>query len=177
MRVPGTVPPEIRDRAIVVDVDRIAPASRRPTVPLAPGDIAYGYFTSGTTGTPKCAMNRHGGLTNRLLFMKRYFGTPDGEEVVLQNSSHTFDSSLWQLFLPLITGGRSVLPVQGEFLNLQHTVETIAEYGITATDFVSSIFNALTAIVDGDEEALGRLRPCAGSWSAANRSTRTPCTT
>lgn len=152
-----SVPAELRDRAVVVDVDRIGPAPRRESVPLEPGDLVYGYFTSGTTGTPKCAMNRHGGLTNRLLYMRRYFGTPDGEEVVLQNSNHTFDSSLWQLFLPLITGGRCVLPVQGEFLNLQHAIETIAEYGVTAADFVSSVFNALAAIVDGDEEALGKL--------------------
>ncbi|MGH3376669.1 MAG: non-ribosomal peptide synthetase [Actinoallomurus sp.] len=151
------VPAEMRDRAVVVDVDRITPAPRRPTVPLEPGDVVYGYFTSGTTGTPKCAMNRHGGLTNRLVYMMRYFGTPAGEEVVLQNSNHTFDSSLWQLFLPLINGGHSVLPVQGEFLNLQHTIETIAEYGVTAADFVSSVFNSLAAIVDGDKEALGRL--------------------
>lgn len=155
---PETVPEEVRDRAMVVDVDRIAPAAVRwPTVPLAADDVVYGYFTSGTTGTPKCAMNLHGGLTNRLIYMRRYFGTPDGAEVVLQNSNHTFDSSLWQLFLPLITGGRCVLPVQGEFLNLQQTVETIAEHGVTAADFVSSVFNALATIVDGDEEALGKL--------------------
>jgi amino acid adenylation domain-containing protein/thioester reductase-like protein len=152
----GTVPASLRDRAVVVDVDRIAPAPRRPAVPLGPGDLIYGYFTSGTTGTPKCAMNRHGGLTNRLRYMTRYFGTA-GEDVVLQNSKHTFDSSLWQLFWPLITGGHCVLPVQGEFLDLEHTVDTIAEYGITAADFVSSVFNALAALVDGDAVALGKL--------------------
>ena len=151
------VPPELRERAFGVDVAAIVPTERRAAAPLGPDDLIYGYFTSGTTGTPKCAMNRHAGITNRIRYMARYFGTPDGEEVVLQNSKHTFDSSLWQLFLPLTTGGHTVLPVQGEFLNLQHTIDTIAEYGITATDFVSSIFNALAAVADGDEEVLGRL--------------------
>ncbi len=152
---PGSVPEEYRDRAYRVDAGSIAPAPRLQSVPLGPDDLVYGYFTSGTTGTPKCAMNLHGGLTNRLRYMERYFGS--GFEVVLQNSKHTFDSSLWQMFLPLTTGGHAVLPVQGEFLNLQQTIDTIAEHGVTATDFVSSIFNALAAVADGDEEVLGKL--------------------
>jgi thioester reductase-like protein len=88
--------------------------------------------------------------------MTRYFAA-HGDEVVLQNSKHTFDSSLWQLCWPLTTGGRTVLPAAGEFLNLQHTIDTIAEYQVTATDFVSSIFNVLVAMVDGDELAARKL--------------------
>ncbi|NUS09059.1 MAG: amino acid adenylation domain-containing protein [Nonomuraea sp.] len=140
-------------RAVTVAIDRIVPSSRRPATALAPGDPLYGYFTSGTTGTPKCAMNVHGGLSNRLRFMTRHFAAT-GDDVVLQNSRHTSDSALWQLFWPLTTGGRTVLPVQGEFLNLRHTIDLIARYGVTTADFVSSVFNALVALVDGDAAAL-----------------------
>ncbi|WP_214325666.1 non-ribosomal peptide synthetase [Nonomuraea sediminis] len=150
------LPPDSRHRAVTVDLDGIVPTGRRPAVDLGPGDPVYGYFTSGTTGTPKCAMNLHGGLTNRFRFMTRYFAAT-GDDVVLQNSRHTSDSAIWQLFWPLTTGGRTVLPVQGEFLNLRHTIDLIAQYGITTADFVSSVFNALVAVVDGDETALGGL--------------------
>ncbi|MEU8146382.1 amino acid adenylation domain-containing protein [Nonomuraea sp. NPDC048901] len=150
------LPRELRHRAVTVEVDRIVPSPRRPAVPVGPDDLIYGYFTSGTTGTPKCAMNRHAGLTNRFRFMTRYFAAT-GADVVLQNSRHTSDSSLWQLFWPLTTGGHTVLPVQEEFLNLRHTIDLIAEYGITTADFVSSVFNALVAIVDSDEQALRKL--------------------
>lgn len=153
---PGHVPDEFRAVSAPVAPDAITPSARRPNVPLSPADLCYGFFTSGTTGTPKCALNRHGGLANRLRFMTRWFGAT-GDDVVLQNSKHTFDSSLWQLLWPLITGGRTVLPASGEFLNLQQTIDTIAEYQVTTTDFVSSIFNALVAIVDGDESAQRKL--------------------
>lgn len=152
----GDVPSEYRHRAVTVHADQISSSAVRPATAVRPGDLSYGFFTSGTTGTPKCAMNLHGGLANRLAFMSRYFGVT-GDEVVLQNSKHTFDSSLWQLLWPLTVGGRTVLPVQGEFLDLRHTVETIADYGVTAADFVSSIFNALVALVDNDESAQRKL--------------------
>ncbi len=149
------VPAGFRDAAMPVGA--VAGSSRRPDVPLTASDLCYGFFTSGTTGTPKCALNRHGGLANRLRFMTRWFNAT-GDDVVLLNSKHTFDSSLWQILWPLITGGRTVLPEASEFLNLQATIDTIAEYQVTATDFVSSVFNALVAIIDGDELAQRKLR-------------------
>jgi non-ribosomal peptide synthetase component F len=58
----GLVPGEFRGAALAVSVDGITPSPRRPAVALRPADLIYGFFTSGTTGTPKCAMNRHTGL-------------------------------------------------------------------------------------------------------------------
>jgi amino acid adenylation domain-containing protein/thioester reductase-like protein len=136
-----------------VRADRIAPSADRNSVVSGPEEPVYGIFTSGTTGDPKCAINVHRGLTNRFRFMSRYFAA-DGREAVLQNSKHTFDSSVWQLFWPLTTGGRTVLPVQGEFLNLEHTIAAIAEHAITMTDFVPGIFNVLVSLVEADPEAL-----------------------
>ena len=155
---PGQVPPEFRQASTPVGVDT-PPSAHRPGILLGPDDLCYGFFTSGTTGSPKCALNRHGGLANRLQFMTRWFSAVGsvGDDVVLQNSNHTFDSSLWQVLWPLITGGRTVLPQAGEFLDLQRTIDTIAEHQVTTTDFVSSVFNALVAMVDGDEQALQKL--------------------
>ena len=150
------VPEEYRDAALPVAVDTLPVSSRRPAVPLDADDLCYGFFTSGTTGTPKCALNRHGGLANRLRFMTRWFAAGD-DDVVLQNSKHTFDSSLWQLLWPLTNGGRTVLPQTGEFLDMEQTIETIARYRVTAADFVSSVFNVLVAMVDGKPKAQAKL--------------------
>src|ERR1700735_3177696 len=149
---PGQAPAGYRRASLPVAAGAVAASPVPPAVALGPADLCYGFFTSGTTGVPKCALNRHGVLANRLRFMTRWVGATR-EDVVLQNSKHTFDSSLWQLLWPLITGGRTVLPAAGEFLNLQLTIDTIAEHQVTTTDFVSSIFNALVAMVDGNEPA------------------------
>ncbi|BCL13478.1 non-ribosomal peptide synthetase [Micromonospora sagamiensis] len=137
---------------VPVRLHTITPTATRPGVPIGPDDLIYGIFTSGTTGTPRCAMNRHDGLANRFRFMTRWFRAT-GDEVVLQNSRHTFDSSVWQLFWPLTTGGRVVVPVQGGFLDVEATVRTIADERVTMTDFVPSILGLLVAMVDRDPDA------------------------
>ncbi|MER0240499.1 amino acid adenylation domain-containing protein [Streptomyces sp. HSW2009] len=154
---PRQVPPAHRALAVrVPPVERLPTAAGRRAVEFDPSEAIYGFFTSGTTGTPKCAINVHGGLANRFRFMSRYFHAT-GDEVVLQNSRHTFDSSLWQLLWPLTEGGRTVLPVHTDFLDLRRTITTISAHRITAADFVSSVFNALVATVEDDPDALAAL--------------------
>ena len=154
----STGAPVPRGKRLLVRVASLVGTGERPGVPVGPADLAYGVFTSGTTGTPRCALNHHGGLVNRLSFMTRWFGpAPGGVEVVLQNSKHTFDSAVWQLFWPLTTGGRTVVPAPGDFLDLEHTVGTIAGQGVTVTDFVPTTFNLLVARLERDPEALRRL--------------------
>ncbi|MFI7511895.1 amino acid adenylation domain-containing protein [Micromonospora echinofusca] len=152
--VRGTGPrPDTGDvPCLPVDLDEITPTRRRPGVPIGPADLIYGIFTSGTTGTPKCALNRHDGIANRLRFMTRHFAAT-GDEVVLQNSRHTFDSSVWQMFWPLTTGGRTVVPVEGGFLDVERTVRTIADETVTMTDFVPSVLGALVSVLDRDPAA------------------------
>ncbi|WP_214327473.1 non-ribosomal peptide synthetase [Nonomuraea sediminis] len=139
-----------------VAADRVTPSPHRVAIEPGPDEVAYGVFTSGTTGTPKCALNIHRGLTNRFRFMSRYFHA-DGEEVVLQNSRHTFDSAIWQLLWPLTTGGHAVVPEQGEFLDLERTVATIAEHRVTITDFVPATLAMMVALLDSEPEAVAKV--------------------
>ncbi|SFM63493.1 amino acid adenylation domain-containing protein/thioester reductase domain-containing protein [Streptomyces sp. cf124] len=143
-------------RSRVVSHRAIVPSTERPGRRPAPDSPVYGVFTSGTTGVPKCAVNLHGGLTNRFRFMSRYFAAT-GDEVVLQNSRHTFDSAIWQLLWPLTTGGRTIVPEQGEFLDLERTVDTIARYGVTVTDFVPAILGMLVALLEAEPAHVARV--------------------
>ncbi|MGW3496583.1 non-ribosomal peptide synthetase [Streptomyces sp. NPDC001020] len=140
----------------VVSVRDITPSTHRPGLLPGPDQPVYGVFTSGTTGTPKCAVNLHGGLTNRFRFMSRHFRA-NGEEVVLQNSRHTFDSAIWQLLWPLTTGGCTVIPEPGEFLDLERTVETIDRYRVTVTDFVPAILGMLVTLLEAVPESVAKV--------------------
>lgn len=139
-------------------------ATRTPGTPAAPAvppatldDPIYGFYTSGSTGEPKCAVNIHRGLLNRFSYMTRALSSRS-DEVVLQNSRPQFDSSLWQLLWPLTTGSMVVMPTRSGILDLPSTIDTIERYGVTMTDFVPSIFNTLVELLHAEPELVGRLR-------------------
>ena len=133
-----------------------ATAVRPERVGPLPEDLIYGFFTSGSTGVPKCALNFHGGLLNRFLAMSRRFGADD-HDVVLQNSRHVFDSSIWQLLWPLTSGSRVVIPAARNLLDLDYTIALIERHNITMTDFVPSIFNALVELIEAHRDLVPRL--------------------
>lgn len=115
----------------------------------------YGFFTSGTTGTPKCALNHHAGLVNRFIYMTRSFGS---EHVVYQNSAPLFDSSIWQLIWPLTCGATTVVPAKRERWDLDSVVEQIERHRVSMTDFVPSIFKVLVRALEQGQIARARLQ-------------------
>ena len=110
-----------------------------------PSDLMYGFFTSGSTGVPKCALNHHGGLINRFDHMTRTFGFG---HTVYQNSSPLFDSSIWQLLWPLTSGGTAVIPASRQRWDLDEVVRVVLARSITMTDFVPTIFKVLVRAIE-----------------------------
>ena len=91
----GARPSGFRD--VVVELDAVGQdTSDDHGEPAGLDEKVYGFYTSGSTGLPKCTVNIHRGLLNRFGYMTRAFSDGD-DEVVLQNSRPAFDSSLWQL--------------------------------------------------------------------------------
>src|SRR5437870_3473268 len=75
---------------------------------VAPDQLAYIYFTSGSTGEPKGAMCEHAGLLNHLLAKIDDLKIGEGT-VVAQTAPQCFDISLWQLISALLVGGRTLI--------------------------------------------------------------------
>lgn len=123
---------------------------------LTVDDLIYGFYTSGSTGMPKCTLNVHLGLLNRFLYMTRRFQSR-GNDVVLQNSRHVFDSSIWQLLWPLTNGSRVIIPNRAGILDLTQTIDIIERFQITMTDFVPSIFNAMVNLLAADRSQVAKL--------------------
>lgn len=71
-------------------------------------DVACILYTSGSTGPPKGVLMPHRAIVNHSWWIAQTYGAGDDERV-LQASPFSFDASMWELTMPLITGGAVVL--------------------------------------------------------------------
>lgn len=120
-------------------------ASRQPLsrADYASGHVAYVLHTSGSTGTPKAAANSHAGLMHRLEWMRRELelGCAD---VIVQKTPYVFDVSVWEVFLPLLTGARMLLAKPGGHMDPWY-LGSLLDRGATCMHFVPSMLRAFLA--------------------------------
>ncbi len=78
-------------------------------------NLAYCIYTSGSTGQPKGVLLEHKGLCNLSSeVIKQLNITPDSR--VLQFASFSFDASVWEIFMTLLSGASLYLVNKGTFL-------------------------------------------------------------
>ncbi|HEX3153672.1 MAG TPA: amino acid adenylation domain-containing protein [Candidatus Angelobacter sp.] len=128
----------------LLNADEIQPlgAVPSPQSSISPSTPIYAIYTSGSTGNPKAAVIPHRGIMNRFFWMDDCFG-PEAAAAALQTTPHIYDSSVWQLFWPLVHGGRTVLPHDGSELTAIPASTLIATNNITISDFAFSVFDAM----------------------------------
>ncbi|MFK7784944.1 MAG: amino acid adenylation domain-containing protein [Crocinitomicaceae bacterium] len=79
-----------------------------PAVSIESNDLAYVIYTSGSTGNPKGVMISHGAILNTLFAQMDIFDL-DSEAVGLQFASFSFDASISEIFITLLSGGTLVV--------------------------------------------------------------------
>ncbi|MGW1428357.1 amino acid adenylation domain-containing protein [Streptomyces sp. NPDC002431] len=152
--------PDGEPEAVAVDLDDWAFADHPDQAPdiTVPGTaLAYVIFTSGSTGRPKGAMIRHEAISERLLWQVEeilHFGHDDAS---LFKAPLSFDISINEIFLPLVSGGRLVILRPGGERDPHHLLGVIAEHHVTFTYLVSSMLDVLLEIA-GDSGRLDSLR-------------------
>ncbi|GAA5046551.1 hypothetical protein GCM10023318_12080 [Nocardia callitridis] len=115
--------------------------------PVHPDNPAYVLFTSGSTGRPKGVSVSHRAIHNQMAWMLAEYPTsPD--DVYLQKTATTFDVSLWGFFLPLRAGAQLVVATPDGHRDPAYLARTIAERGVTRTDFVPSMLAVFAAHTD-----------------------------
>ncbi|WP_446039161.1 amino acid adenylation domain-containing protein [Streptomyces sp. SID1121] len=117
-----------------------------PAVTVHPDHPLYVMFTSGSSGTPKGVVNTHRNVVE--LALDPGFGAT-AHERVLAYSPLPFDSSTYELWVPLLRGGLAVV-LSAPKIDIGELGEAIARHGVTAAYFTTALFDAMAGeAIDG----------------------------
>ncbi len=109
-----------------------------PSADLPPAALAYVLYTSGSTGTPKGVEVSHRAVV-RLVREAGYAAFGPGE-VYLQLVPMSFDVATFELWGPLLHGGRLALLPPGPY-TLADLYAAVARHGVTTLWLTSGIFH------------------------------------
>ncbi|MGK5546440.1 amino acid adenylation domain-containing protein [Streptomyces sp. URMC 127] len=133
----------------VVLADRPRTAQEFAPVAAGPQHAAYVIYTSGSTGRPKGVVVTHEAIVNRLDWMREAYGIGPVDRI-LQKTPASFDVSVWEFFLPLVSGAAVVLARPGGHREPEHLAEVAARSGVTTAHFVPSMLTAFTTAAEQD---------------------------
>ncbi|GAA2560298.1 non-ribosomal peptide synthetase [Winogradskya consettensis] len=122
---------------------------------IDPRGLAYVIFTSGSTGRPKGAMIRHEAIHERLRWQRDeilHFGPGDA---TLFKAPLSFDISVNEILLPLVSGGYVVVAEPGGERDPQYLLDLIATEGVTFVYLVSSMLDVLLQLSRGTHQLDG----------------------
>ncbi|MFE3554062.1 amino acid adenylation domain-containing protein [Streptomyces sp. NPDC059193] len=113
-----------------------------PRVELTGGNLAYVIYTSGSTGRPKGVMVTHANAANLLPWLERAYPVDTGDKVLLRTSM-SFDVSVWELMLSVLSGATGHVVSTEVSKDPFELADVMDRYGITIAQFVPSLLGAL----------------------------------
>ncbi|MEU9291564.1 amino acid adenylation domain-containing protein, partial [Streptomyces sp. NPDC048275] len=139
----------VGQRIPLLVVDAEEPAGEDPTaehltdgdlgLEIQPDRLAYVMFTSGSTGEPKGVSATHAAVTALAEDTRWLDGVVDR---VPLHSPHAWDGSTFELWAPLLNGGRVVVAPPGD-LDIDALRRLVVENGITALFLTTGLFRVL----------------------------------
>ncbi|WP_327358855.1 amino acid adenylation domain-containing protein [Streptomyces sp. NBC_01304] len=110
-----------------------------PGVESRPEQLAYVMYTSGSTGRPKGVAVTHRDILD--LVVDGMFGA-GAHERVLMVAPYAFDPSTYELWVPLLHGGRTVITPDGD-LSVAALARLIIEERITGLQVTAGLFRVM----------------------------------
>lgn len=152
---------QLRDRlptgdwaVISLDEDWAAMPGGQDEIPLPvthPASLAYVVYTSGSTGIPKGVAVTHRNVVN--LISDRYWRNGNHQRVLL-HSPYSFDASTYELWVPLLSGGRVVIAAD-TWVDASGLDSVIAKNDVTVAYFTTALLEVMAQEATG---VLGQLR-------------------
>jgi amino acid adenylation domain-containing protein len=127
------------------EIDRIS--STVPDEKIDINTLSYVIYTSGSTGKPKGAMVEHIGMMNHICAKIKDLRVTE-KSIVVQNSNHTFDISVWQFFTALVKGGKTIIYSNRQVLDPHRFVTRLMDDRVTILEVVPSYLSVILDILN-----------------------------
>ncbi|HCT79488.1 MAG TPA: non-ribosomal peptide synthetase [Micromonosporaceae bacterium] len=121
--------------ALITDDDMV----RLSGAPSNSDGLAYIIYTSGSTGRPKGVEVEHRSVVNLLHTMRDHVGSG----VWLATASYSFDMSVPELWLPLVSGGTVVIAAEDQMRDAERLLKLIRTAGVTHVHLTPSTWQRL----------------------------------
>jgi amino acid adenylation domain-containing protein len=148
----------------VLSIDSDGPAIGRqcdenPETPRLPETLAYVIYTSGSTGKPKGVMVTHGSV-GRLFAATQSIFRFDVTDIWVLFHSYAFDFSVWEIWGPLLYGGRLVIAPYFVTRQPAYFHSFLVEEEVTVLNQTPSAFYPLIAV----QQTLGEASRLSLRW-------------
>ncbi|QTR03782.1 amino acid adenylation domain-containing protein, partial [Saccharothrix algeriensis] len=141
-RIAGTIA-DAEPVAVLDGLPDLSPyPATAPDVPLRADNAAYVIYTSGSTGKPKGVVVPHGNVVRLFSATDHWFGF-DEDDVWTLFHSYAFDFSVWELWGPLLHGGRLVVVPHEVSRSPRDFARLLREEGVTVLNQTPSAFYQL----------------------------------
>ncbi len=152
---------QVNSEIILIDKEIENGNNNNPSVNISKHNAAYMLYTSGSTGRPKLAINTHGGILNRILWMQETFHLSEIDKI-LQTAPYTFDVSVGEFFWPLLTGATLVVAEPNAHKDPVYIANIIQSHKITIIQFVPAMLELFLSDIDKDKCRSLRYIICGG---------------
>ncbi|WP_143064550.1 non-ribosomal peptide synthetase, partial [Streptomyces colonosanans] len=125
-----------------------------PRAVVAPDNPAYVVYTSGSTGKPKGTVIPHRNVVRLFAATRHWFGF-GADDVWTLFHSYAFDFSVWELWGPLLHGGRLVVVAHDVSRSPDRFLRLLADERVTVLNQTPSAFYQLMQ-ADQDDPQTGR---------------------
>ncbi|WP_345564337.1 amino acid adenylation domain-containing protein, partial [Nonomuraea rosea] len=136
--------PAFTGTVLTMDADLSAYDATDLGLAVNPGDPAYILYTSGSTGRPKGVVIPHRALLNFLIAMRDLLDATQ-DDIWLALTSLSFDISGLELYLPLVTGARTVIADPETARDGRRLAELIRAHHVTHVQATPSGWRVLLA--------------------------------
>ncbi len=141
-------------------------ADHRKPFPQASRPAHFIFFTSGSSGEPKGVRTDQTAILNALHWRARQFSVTVSDRT-LYKQNVMIDTSLWEIFLPLITGGTLIVVRPLGQVNFDYLAQIVARHDVTLIQFVGSLLRQAMAHPTLLSNQTLRALFCGGeSWSS-----------